>query len=174
MPKVDALLTKAGQFKTSVIWVNSAGGKIWPSMPFTTLSSILHSQRGGYRWNVFASLKSHIAGASIAGKSPVTARFCCDRGRIGGACASCAVLLGSAPAHPETRVAFLFMAAASFLAAAVQMQRSSTRAERCRTIACRAQGRNPSCRRHRPSLAIGEWRSDVERKRSAISGDFFP
>ena len=88
----------------------------------------IHSQRGGYRWNVFASLNHASREQASQGDPPSQLGFVAILAGLTSLVLLAPVLLGSAPAHPETRVAFLFMAAASFLAAAVQMQRSSARA----------------------------------------------
>ena len=88
----------------------------------------IHSQRGGYRWNVFASLNCASREQASQGDPPSLLGFVAIVAGLTALVLLAPVLLGSEPAHPETRVAFLFMAAASFLAAAVQMQRSSARA----------------------------------------------
>jgi len=88
----------------------------------------IHSQRGGYRWNVFASLNRTSREHASQENPPSQLGFVAIVAGLTALTLLAPVLLGSAPAHPETSVAFLFMAAASFLAAAIQMQRSSTRA----------------------------------------------
>ena len=88
----------------------------------------IHSPRGGYRWNVFASLNRTSGEQASQGNPPSQLGFVAVVAGLTALVFLAPVLLGSAPAHPETRVAFLFMAAASFLASAVQMQRSTTRA----------------------------------------------
>src|SRR5664279_3652591 len=88
----------------------------------------IHSQRGGYRWSMFASLNRTSEAQASRGDSPSQLGFVAIVAGLTALVLLAPVLRGSAPAHPETHVAFLFMAAASFLAAAVHVQRSSTRA----------------------------------------------
>ncbi len=88
----------------------------------------IHSRRGGYRRNVFASLNRTSREQASHGNPPSHLGFVAIAAGLTALVLLAPALLGSAPAHPETQVVFLFMAAASFLAAAAQMQSSSARA----------------------------------------------
>jgi two-component system, cell cycle sensor histidine kinase PleC len=88
----------------------------------------IHSLRGGYRWNLFASLNRTSREQAWRGAPPSHLGFVAIAAGLTALVLLVPVLLGSAPAHPEARVAFLFMAAASFLACGIQMQRASARA----------------------------------------------
>ena len=88
----------------------------------------IHSRRGGYRWNVFASLNRASIEQASQGDPPSQLGFVAIVAGLTALVLLAPVLLGFAPAHPETHVAFLFMAAASFFAAAAQVQRASARA----------------------------------------------
>ena len=87
----------------------------------------IHPQRGGYRWNVFASLNCSSREQASQENPPSQLGFVAIVAGLTALVLLAPVLLGSAPVHPETHVAFLLMAAASFLAAAAQMQRASAR-----------------------------------------------
>ena len=134
----------------------------------------IHSQRGGYRWNVFASLNCASREQASQGDPPSQLGFVAIVAGLTALVLLAPVLLGSA-ARASGDPRRLFVHGRSFVPCRCRTDAALLgESERCRAIACRAQGRNPSCRRHRPSLAIGERRFGVERKRSAISGDFFP
>ena len=121
------MLTKRGQFKNSVIWVNSTGGKIWPSMLFTTLSSIPAPLQRGIAGSCF--VKWPLEGRSIAARSPHhSLLYIVIAAGLTALLFLAPMILGYAPDRPETCVAFLLMATMSLLAAAAQTQRSSTRA----------------------------------------------
>ena len=82
--------------------------------------------RAGYRWDVASRDRGSRVEGSLR-ESPSQHVFVVIGAGLAGLMLLAPVVLGAAPAHPET-FAFLLMAAVSLLAAASQMQRSSRRA----------------------------------------------
>ncbi len=89
-----------------------------------------HPHHGGYRQNVFASWPH----AAPAGESPSQLAFVAIGAGLAALLLLAPCLLGLAPDRAETRVAFLLMAAVSLLAAAREMQLSSTKAREAQRL----------------------------------------